>query len=51
MPQGKDGVLEMKQGLQAAFNLGREMVQIAEKKFEYPAEFTRNFFAFGTHTH
>lgn len=47
----KGDIREMKQGMQAAHNLGREMVQIAAKKFEYPAEFTRNFFAYGTHTH
>jgi multimeric flavodoxin WrbA len=47
----KGDVREMSQGMLAAFNLGREMVQIAAKKFEYPSEFTRNFFAFGTHTH
>ena len=47
----KGDVREMKQGMQAAHNLGREMVQIAAKKFEYPAEFTRSFFAYGTHTH
>lgn len=44
-------VKKMIQGMQAAFNLGREIVQIAGKKFEYPPEFARNFFAFGTHTH
>jgi multimeric flavodoxin WrbA len=48
---GKGDVREMKRGIQAARNLGREMVQIAAKKFEYPAEFTRSFFAYGTHTH
>ena len=47
----KGDVREMKQGMQAAHNLGREMVQIAAKKFEYPAEFTRPVFAYGTHTH
>jgi multimeric flavodoxin WrbA len=47
----KGEVHEMKQGMQAAHNLGREMVQIAAKKFTYPAEFPRNFFAYGTHTH
>jgi len=41
---------ELKQGMEAARNLGREMVQIAAKKFTYPPEFPRNFFAFGTHT-
>jgi multimeric flavodoxin WrbA len=39
------------QGLKAAFNMGREMVQLVDKKFEYPSEFGVNFFGFGTHTH
>jgi multimeric flavodoxin WrbA len=38
-------------GLEASFNLGREMVQLVNKKFEYPSEFPFNFFAYGTHTH
>ena len=46
----KGDAREMKQGMQAAYNLGREMVQIAAKKFTYPDEFPRNFFAYGTHT-
>ncbi len=47
----KGEVRKMEQGMKAAHNLGREMVQIAAKEFEYPAEFGRNFYAFGTHTH
>lgn len=47
----KGGVKELKQGLKAAFNLGREMVQMVDKKFEFPEEFPPNFFAYGTHTH
>ena len=46
----KGDAREMKQGMQAAHNLGREMVQIAAKKFTYPDGFPRNFFAYGTHT-
>ena len=47
----KGDVNARQQGLQAAGNLGREMVQIAAKKFTYPEGFPRNFFAYGTHTH
>ena len=47
----KGEVRKMERGMKAAYNLGREMVQIAAKGFEYPAEFPRNFYAFGTHTH
>ena len=47
----KGDAREMKQGMQAAHNLGREMVQIAAKKFTYPDGFPRSFFAYGTHTH
>jgi len=46
----KGEVRKMEQGMRAAYNLGREMVQIAAKGFEYPTEFARNFYAFGTHT-
>ena len=46
----KGEVRKMEQCMKAAYNLGREMVQIAAKGFEYPAEFARNFYAFGTHT-
>ena len=34
----------------AAWELGREMVQLAMKKFEYPGEFRRSHSAYGTHT-
>lgn len=47
----KGEVRKMEQGMQAAHDLGREMVQIAAKGFEYPSGFRRNFYAFGTHTH
>ena len=35
----------------AARELGQDMVQIAGKGFEYPREFARSHFAYGTHTH
>lgn len=41
----------LENGMKASYNLGREMVQLVEKKFEYPREFNPNFFGFGTHTH
>jgi len=47
----KGEVRKLEQGMKAAWELGREMVQIAAKKFEFPSEFARNFFAYGTHTH
>ena len=48
----KEGEIKQREkGMEAAWNLGRQMVQIVEKKFEYPEEFPRSFFAFGTHTH
>jgi len=48
---GKGEIRKRELGMKASWNLGREMVQIAAKKFEFPGEFTRNFFAYGTHTH
>lgn len=42
---------QLEKGMKAAFRLGKEMVQLVDKKFEFPSEFRRNFFAFGTHTH
>jgi len=47
----KGDATKLEIGMKAAFNLGKEMVQLVDKKFEFPAEFPRNFFAFGTHTH
>jgi len=47
----KGGVKDMPKANQAAWDLGREMVKIAEQKFEYPADIERPHFAFGTHTH
>ena len=36
--------------MQAAEDLGKQMVQIAEKKFTYPEEFKATHIAYGTHT-
>ena len=48
---GPGEIAQLENGMKAALNLGRQMVQLAAQKFEYPAEFGSNFFAFGTHTH
>ncbi len=47
----KGGVKELPKANQAARDLGREMVRIAEQGFQYPADITRPHIAFGTHTH
>ncbi len=47
----KGDITQREPGMKAAGNLGRQMVQLAAKEFKYPAEFSSNFFAFGTHTH
>jgi multimeric flavodoxin WrbA len=47
----KGGATKLEKGMDAAFRLGKEIVQLVDKKFEFPNEFPRNFFAFGTHTH
>jgi hypothetical protein len=47
----KGDVRKLEQGMKAAWDLGREMAQLAAKKFEYPSEFGRRHIAFGTHTH
>jgi multimeric flavodoxin WrbA len=38
----KGDIKKREQGMKAAWELGREMVQLAAKKFEYPGEFRRN---------
>lgn len=48
---GKGTATALVRGMKAAYDLGREMVQLVDKKFEYPSEFYFNFFAYGTHTH
>ena len=47
-PGAKDELRKMEQCMDASRRLGRQMVQIAAKKFEYPSEFPRAHFAFGT---
>ncbi len=47
----KGDARKLEKGMKAAFRLGKEMVQLVDKKFEFPSEFRRNYFAFGTHTH
>ena len=47
----KGDAAQLEKGMTAAFNLGKEVVQLVDKKFKFPSEFPRNFFAFGTHTH
>ena len=44
-------IREMEKCIKAARELGQQMVQIAAKKFEYPSQFGRASFAYGTHTH
>lgn len=46
-----DDLQKLEKGMKAAGDLGRQMVKLAEKKFEYPEEFPPRPFAFGTHTH
>lgn len=47
----KGDIRKKEQGMKAAWELGRQMVKLAAKKFEYPSEFRRPVFAYGTHTH
>lgn len=47
-PQGD--VKKLEKGMKAARDLGRQMVKLVEKKFEYPAEFMSPPIAYGTHT-
>jgi multimeric flavodoxin WrbA len=46
----KGDVKTLEKCLSAARDLGRQMVLLAAKNFEYPAEIRRTHFAFGTHT-
>ena len=46
----KGDVRKMEQCMKAAWELGRQMVQLAAKKFEYPSEFRGAHIAYGTHT-
>ena len=43
-------VRNLEKCMKAAGDLGRQMVQIAAKKFEYPREIPKAGFAYGTHT-
>jgi multimeric flavodoxin WrbA len=45
-----DNPRKLKKCMKASNDLGRQMVQIANLKFKYPAEFPRPVFAYGTHT-
>ena len=46
-----DDLKKLEKGMKAARDLGRQMVKLAEKKFEYPEEFPPRPLAFGTHTY
>jgi multimeric flavodoxin WrbA len=46
----KGDVNKLKKGKKAAYDLGRQMVQLVKKKFEYPPEFIMPHIAYGTHT-
>jgi multimeric flavodoxin WrbA len=46
-----DDLQKLEKGMKAAKDLGRQMVKLVQKKFEYPEEFPPRPFAFGTHTH
>ena len=47
-PEGD--VKKLEKGMQAAHDLGRQMVQIAAQGFKYPPDFMRPPIAYGTHT-
>ncbi len=47
----KGDIRKRERGMKAAWALGRQMVQLVAKKFEYPPEFRSAHFAYGTHTH
>ena len=47
-PEGD--VKNLEKCMKAAEELGRQMVQLAAKKFEYPSDIARSYFAYGTHT-
>ncbi|GAI32140.1 unnamed protein product, partial [marine sediment metagenome] len=46
----KGDVNKLEKGRKAARDLGRQMVQLVNKKFEYPPEFISPPIAYGTHT-
>ncbi len=41
---------KLEKGMQAARDLGRQVVKMATQGFKYPPEFRRSSFAYGTHT-
>jgi len=41
---------QMEKCMKASYDLGRQMVHIANRGFKYPTEFARAGFAYGTHT-
>ena len=45
-----DDLKKLEKGMKAARDLGRQMVMMAKKNFEYPEDFPSRPFAFGTHT-
>jgi multimeric flavodoxin WrbA len=47
-PEGD--VRKLKKCMKEAYDLGRQMVQLAAKKFKYPTEFITPHIAYGTHT-
>jgi multimeric flavodoxin WrbA len=47
---GEGDVNKLQKCMQAAEELGAQMVRIAEKKFKYPEEFKATHIAYGTHT-
>jgi multimeric flavodoxin WrbA len=50
-PTPPNGLKDLPKCLTAAYDLGRQMVKIAEQKFEYPKDIPRSAPAYGTHTH
>jgi multimeric flavodoxin WrbA len=44
----KGNARDLPNGLKAAYNLGRQMVMIAAKKFEYPKEIEGSHYGYGT---
>ena len=49
-PVPPGGLKEMEKCLKAAYDMGRQMVKIAEQKFVYPKDIARSAPAYGTHT-
>jgi multimeric flavodoxin WrbA len=47
---GAGDVKNMEKCINAAGELGRQMVQMIDKKFEYPSDIRRSSIAYGTHT-